>query len=46
MTAEEEEIQQHCGCGKEFSTRQTEDMQADDSSNGIEKDESKSKQTS
>ena len=46
LTAEEEEIQEHCGCGKDFSTRQTEEMKVDDSSNGIEKDESESRQTS
>lgn len=46
LTAEEEEIQEHCGCGKDFSTRQTEEMKVDDSSNGIDKDESERSQTS
>jgi hypothetical protein len=38
LTAEEEEIQQHCGCGKEVSTMPTETMEIDsndvDSSDG------------
>lgn len=39
LTAEEEEIQQHCGCGKEVSTRPTVVMEDVGSLNGMEEGE-------